>query len=218
MKLITFSFIALVCGMPGCSVSFKKPPVIPGLSIGPGTRSFVLIEGGIIHTPGLAITKKRQEVVKEIRNEYLGILSAGIQKHLLLICHSDTTLSEDEKKKLLQKDSTVIANLEKRYDSSIILILKDCYSGFRQEGVNKETARDGTTSKIAEYSVFFDTHWIVLQAKTIRERNIEASNYHSSRSIQSGLLARGPGFQANKKDIMEMAIKNAWNVVQLFQY
>ncbi len=67
-------------------------------------------------------------------------------------------------------------------------------------------------------TLYFNTGWIILQGKTINTRTVTASTYHSIRSIQSGLLARGPGFQANKKDILEMAEKNAFNVAQLFKY
>ncbi len=220
MKIKFLYFIpSLVLMFYGCKISFHNRIVPSGFNIEPGTKSFVLIDGGITSTSGIAIKKTRKGVVKEVKNQYLVMLSTVLQKQLHLNNLTDTTLTEDEKNKLLKKDSVAIANLSKKYSSAIVLILKDCYSGFRRDDVKKVVSFDGkSTSKIATYSVFFDTDWIILQGNTINEKTVTASKYHSTRSIESGLLARGPGFEANKKDILEMAEQNAFNVALLFKY
>ena len=191
----------------------------PGLPIAPSTKNFILIDAGNISTPGIAIRKKREEIVGEVRNEYLAILTAAIQKQFYFTGKTDTTLTADDKIKLVQKDSVTIANLRQKYDSTIFFILKNCEAGFRQGDVTKVKNDDGkTTSKLAEYSVFFDTDWIIIQDNTITEQPVAASRYHSTRSVVSGLLARGPGFQANKEDILLMAQANAQNFTRLFKY
>lgn len=218
MKVFCFYLILFHCFLSSCSVSFNNPVKIPGLQINPATRTLILIDGGMINTPGLALVKKRESVVADVKNHYLVMLSAEIQKQLPLTFISDTTLTEEDKKKLINKDSLTIANLNNKYGNAIVMVLKGCYGGFRQESVDKVKAFDGSVSRTAQYSVFFDTDWVIAQGNTTIERSIVASEHHSERSIQSGLLARGPAFQANKKDILAMAEKNAFKVAQLFKY
>ena len=218
MKVFVYYLVLLHYLLNSCSVSFNNPVTIPALPINPATKTLILIDGGMINTPGLVIVKKRESVVKDVRDHYLIMLSAEIKKQLRLNFISDTTLTEDVRKKLVSKDSLTIANLNKKYVNAIVMVLKGCYGGFRQEGVDKVKNPDGSISKRAEYTVFFDTDWIITQGNTTIERSITASEYHSDRSIQSGLLARGPGFEANKKDILAMAEKNAFKVAQLFKY
>lgn len=216
MKL-TAVYLIMLPWLIGCKVSFRPATQPPGFNIEPSTKSFVIIDGGITNTPGLAIKKKRESVVKEVKNQYLIMLSNTLQNRLHLNNLTDTTLSDEEKNKLLNKDAVAIANISNKYSTAIVLILKDCYSGFRKGDVTEVSGLDGK-SKIAEYDVFFDTDWIILQGNMVNEKTVTASKYHSNRSIQSGLLARGPGFEANKKDIMEMAERNAFNVALLFKY
>lgn len=219
MKIKAFYFILIFGSLYGCKTTFQPASVPQGLSIDPGTRSIVLVDGGITTTTGIAIKKKREGVVKEVKNQYLGTLSNVLQDQLHLTSIADTTFTSEEKNKLLQKDSIVIANICSRYKNAIVLILKDCYSGFRQDDVRKVESWDGkSTSKVARYSVFFDTEWIIMQGNSINEKNVSASKFHSNRTISSGLLARGPGFAANKNDILEMANQNAINVAMLFKY
>lgn len=218
MKIIFFYLIAFQYLLSGCSISFNKPAKTLGLPLDPATKTVVLIDGGLVNTPGLAIVKKRESVVKDVKNQYLIMLSLEMQKQLRLNIISDTTLTEYDKKKLLDKDPGTTANINQRYNNAIVMILKDCYGGFRQGGVDKIESFDGSVTRRAHYSVFFDTEWIIVQGNNLNERSVAASEYHSERNVQSGLLARGPGFQANKKNILEMAEKNAFKVAQLFKY
>lgn len=218
MRIISFY---LLCLLPfaGCKISFHAAAEPAGFNIEPTTKSIVIIDGGITNTPGLAIKKKREAVVKEVKNQYLVMLSSQLQKQNLLNIVTDTTLKDEEKNKLIKKDPGIIERLNKTYSAALILILKDCYAGFRQGAVNKVAGWDGkSTSKVAEYAVFFDTDWIILQGNSINEKTVVASKPHSSRTVQSGLLARGPGFDANKSDILEMADNNAFKVAGLFKY
>ncbi len=217
MKVKFFYFIPLLFCC--CKISFHASTPAPGFNIEPTTKSIVLIDGGITSTPGIAIKKKREGVVKEVKNQYLVTLSSVLEKELHLTILADTTLTAEEKNKLLQLDSVASTTIRNNYKASIILILRDCNSGFRQGDVRKVPGFDGTsTSKVADYAVFFDTDWIILQGNKVFEKTIVASKFHSTRSISSGLLARGPGFAANKKDILDMAEQNAFNVAQLFKY
>lgn len=219
MKIKSLYIILFTGILYSCKVSFHAPTEAIGFNIEPSTKSFVLIDGGITTTPGLAIKKKREGVVKEVKNQYLVMLGTALQKQLNLTCITDSTITTEEKTALLKKDPVAITSLSNRHNAAIVLILKDCYSGFRQGEVKKVSNWDGSNAaKIAEYFVFFDTEWIILQGSTLNEKTVSASKFHSDRSIQSGLLARGPGFAANKNDILEMAQQNAFNVSILFKY
>jgi hypothetical protein len=218
LKIKLFYIILIGGSLCGCKVTFHPPTEAQGFNIDPNTKSIVLIDCGITTTTGIAIKKKREGVVKEFKNQYLVSLSKVLQDHLHLEIITDTTLSVEEKNKLLQKDSIAITTICSRYKNGIVLILKDCYSGFNQD-VRKVESWDGkSTSKVATYSVFFDTGWIIVQGNSVNEKNVSASKFHSTRNVLSGLLARGPGFAANKNDILEMANQNALNVAMLFKY
>lgn len=52
----------------------------------------------------------------------------------------------------------------------------------------------------------------------MNEKIVSASTFNSLGIIQSELLDRGPGYNANKNDIQQMAEKNAFNVASLFKY
>jgi len=215
MKMRLVCLTLLIVLTDGCKTTF--PVIKKGYNIVPGTKSFVLIDGGITSAPGMAIKKKRNEVVKEVKEQYFIALSGDIQKQLHLSSVTYTILNAEERNMLLQKDLAAIAKIRDNYKSAIILILKECSAGFRQGDVNKIKNADGT-SKTAEYNVFFDAEWMILQDSAIHERTISAFRYHSSRSVLSGLLARGPGFEANKEDLLEMARQNASSVALLFEY
>lgn len=218
MKIRSHYLLLLVI-FYGCKLSFHPPTQPPGFNIEPTIKSFVLIDGGVTSTPGIAIKKKREGVIKEVKDQYLVTLTRVLQGQLHLTPITDTTLTAEDRNKLLQKDSDAIANISKKYKTAIIFILKDSYSGFRQGDVKKVSSWDGnSTSKVAAYDVFFDTDWLIIQADAVNERTVSASRFHSNRTITSGLLARGPGFAANKKDILEMAEQNAFNVSVLFKY
>lgn len=204
--------------MCGCKI-FHHPADPTGFNIEPGTKSFVVIDAGITYTPGLAIKKRRKGVIKEVKNQYLVTLTRVLQKQLRLNSLTDSTLTADERNKLAKKDPALMASLSKKYNTAIVLILKDCFSGFTHSNVKKIASPDGrSTSKIAEYTVFFDTDWIILQGDTINEKMVSASKFHSLGIIQSEFLDRGPGYSSNKNDIQEMAEKNALNVALLFKY
>lgn len=212
---ILYTILIILSGIK-CKTIY--PVIEYGYNIPPDTKSFVVIDGGISSAPGIVIKKKRNEVVKEMKDQYLISLSSVLQKKSGITCINDTALTTDAKNMLLQKDSSAIAGLRNIYKSSIILILKDCSAGFRQGDINKTKDSNGNTSKTAEYDVFFDADWMIIADSTIHERTISASRYHSIRNVLSGLLARGPGFETNKEDILAMAQQNASSVALLFKY
>ncbi len=181
------------------------------------SKSVVIIEAGDVYTPGLALTKKREAVVNQIKELYLAQLPQTIRQDLQLVAFRDTSLTDAEKSQLLQNDPLVKIKLAEKYQSNIVIILRSYEGGFRQDDVVKRTNTDGSTNKTAYYSVFFETEITVLQGDRLIEKRIIASREHSQRSVLSGLLARGPGYEANRKDIHAMAMQNARQLTGLFR-
>ena len=181
------------------------------------SKSIVLVDAGDVYTPGLVLTKKREEVVTQIKRIYFSNLPDVLKKDLQMPVFTDTALTEGEKALLLQNDNNVRAKIMERYKANIIILLQNYEGGFSQDEIQRSRNTDGSISKQATYSVFFNTNMTIIQGDQLYRKRITASKYHSQRQVLSGLLARGPGYEANKKDIAEMAQRNASNVSGLFR-
>jgi len=221
MKKISFvslTVLMISLAFAGCkSLSFTQKTLPAEIPIQDYSKSIVIIDAGDVYTPGLAITKKREAVVTNIKNIYLSNLPDLLKKDLQVTTFSDTSLTSEEKNKLLQNDDAVRLKLANKYKANIFIILQNYEGGFSQDEIVRTKNNDGSTNKTAYYSVFFNTDITVIQGDQLYRKRIVASRAHSNRSVLSGLLARGPGYEANKKDIAAMAGRNASNVSGLFR-
>lgn len=199
------------------SLSFTQKTILAEIPIQYYSKSIVLVDAGDVYTPGLAMTKKREEVVTEIKRIYFSNLPDVLKKDLQIPVFTDTTLKESEKALLLQNDNNVRAKMMDQYKANIIILLQNYEGGFSQDDINRSRNTDGSLNKTATYSVFFNTNLTIIQGDQLYRKRITASKYHSQRPVLSGLLARGPGYAANKKDIAAMATRNASNVSGLFR-
>lgn len=210
--------IAATSFFAGCkSPSFMQKTIMAEIPVQYYSKSIVLVDAGDVYTPGLALTKKREEVVTQIKRIYFSNLPDVLKKDLQMPVFTDTTLTEGEKALLLQNDNNVRAKIMERYKANIIILLQNYEGGFSQDEIQRSRNTDGSISKQATYSVFFNTNMTIIQGDQLYRKRITASKYHSQRQVLSGLLARGPGYEANKKDIAEMAQRNASNVSGLFR-
>lgn len=204
--------------LTGCkSLSFTQKTLPAEIPVQDFSKSIVVIDAGDVYTPGLAITKKREAVVTSIKNSYFSNLPDILRKDLQISAFRDTILTDDEKKRLLQNDDAVRLKLATKYGANIFIILQNYEGGFSQDDIVRTKNNDGSTDKTAYYSVFFNTDITVIQGDQLYRKRITASREHSKRSVLSGLLARGPGYEANKKDILAMANRNAANLSGLFR-
>ncbi len=221
MKQVSFiigSVLIIGFAISGCkSMSFTQKTLPAEIPIQNFLKSIVVVDAGDVYTPGLAITKKREAVVTSIKNMYFSNLPDVLRKDLQLPVFRDTILTDDEKNRLLQNDDAMRLKLATKYGANIFIILQNYEGGFSQDEVVRTKNNDGSTSKTAYYSVFFNTDITVIQGDQLYRKRITASREHSNRSVLSGLLARGPGYEANKKDIISMANRNASNVSGLFR-
>ncbi|NCT93981.1 MAG: hypothetical protein GXC72_06140 [Chitinophagaceae bacterium] len=199
------------------SMSFTQKTLPAAIPIQDYRKSIVIVDAGEVLTPGLAITKKRNEVVNDVKRVYLSRLSDVLKTDLQLAVFQDTVLSADQKKSLLEGDTAIIRRLQQRDHAGLILVMQEYDGGFSQDDVTRTKNNDGSVSKLAHYSVFFNTELTVLQQDRVYHKRVTASRPHSERSVLSGLLARGPGYESNRKDIVAMAEQNARNVSGLFR-
>jgi hypothetical protein len=213
-----FSFITVIGLFASCKTpSFMEKTILAEIPVQYYSKSIVLVDAGDVNTPGLAITKKREEVVTQIKRIYFSNLPDVLRKDLQMVVFTDTTLSEGEKALLLQNDNNVRAKVMERYKANIIILLQNYEGGFSQDEIQRSRNNDGSVDKRATYSVFFNTNLTIIQGDQLFRKRVTASRYHSQRQVLSGLLARGPGYEANKKDIAAMAERNASYVTGLFR-
>ena len=209
LSLLVFSSCKIL------SVNYKTlPPEIP---LRDSVGTIVIVDAAEVHTPGLAITKKREEVVTKIKQDYVQHLPAAIRLDLGNPSVLDTLLSDEEKIMLLSNNATVKQKLFDHYHAAMIIVLKDCSGGFTQDEVVREKGSDGSISKQAYYSVFFQASFYIIQPQQSWHKEVVATKKHSSRSVVSGLLARGPGYEANRKDIAKMSEENTKKTTGLFK-
>lgn len=217
-SLILATILFIGSGSTGCkSLLFTQKTIPPEIPISDFSKSIVLIDAGDVYTPGLAITKKREAVVTSIKNAYFSNLPDVLKKDLQVTVFRDTILTDDEKSRLLQNDDRVRLKLATKYQANIFILIQNYEGGFSQDEVVRTKNDNGGTDKTAYYSVFFNTDITVIQGDQLYRKRIMASRHHSKRSVLSGLLARGPGYEANKKDIAEMSNRNASNLSGLFR-
>jgi len=215
----TFIIIALTEILISCKSPFVvQKTILAEIPVEYYSKSLVVVDAGDVTTPGLAITKKRETVVTDIKRNYLSSLPDVLRKDLKMNVFTDTTLTEDEKKILLENNTNVREKIMKQYDANIIIIFTRYSGGFNQDYVDRlNNYKSGNIDKQAFYSVFFHTTLSIIQGNKMYVKHINASKYHTQRQVRSGLLARGPGYAANKKDIAAMAKRNASYVSGLFR-
>jgi hypothetical protein len=152
-----------------------------------------------------------------IKRKYFSNLPDVLRKDLQMTVFTDTSLTDGEKALLLQNDNNVRAKIMEQYKANIVIILQNYEGGFSQDEIQRSRNNDGSLNKQATYSVFFNTNMTIIQGDQLYRKRITASTYHSQRQVLSGLFARGPGYEANKKDIAAMADRNASYVSGLFR-
>ena len=211
LPLIT---IIAVFGCKPLLVSYNKVP--PQIPIKDSTKSVLLIDASNIISPGIAITKKREKVVTDIAKNYLPTLQQQLGGIIPIKTVIPDSISQATLAQLLLHNENTIDTLLKQYNANIIVLLKSYYAGFSQDRVEKIKNSSGGTEKIVYYSVFFDLEASVFQSNEWIDKTINVNRPHSSREVFSALLARGPGYEANKKDISDMMKKNVTKFSELF--
>ena len=209
-KIKTALLIGCVIWAAAGCVNLRKQPM--GFSIAPATHSFVLIDAGLTATPALVLKKKRVGVVKDVKNQYLVMVSRELQHNFRLVPVVDTGLSVDDREKLIHRDKALIQQLQQRYPASILLILRACGGGFSKSSSHKVAG-----GRVVEYATFFDTDWIIVHEQQVEKKMVTITSPHSTGGTFQ-LELRGPGYAANKDDIIEAAEKNALKFAGLFSY
>lgn len=167
--------------------------------------------------------KKKEVYARGINAEIAQVLSdlAGI-KGINLIKKSDSlTLARNLKANL---DSTVltvgeIKQLATRYKADYILALENYDASFVQDEVVRKKNSDGSTGKVASYSLNVESSWVLYDksGKTFKELRGNAAKFHSTRSVLSGLLAVGPALGSNIKLVLEVSTSAGQKIGEYFK-
>src|SRR6478752_9666829 len=119
--LIAFLSVLILAGCKALSVSYKTVPAEIPLLDSVGT--VVIIDAADTHTPGIAITKKREEVVTQIKQDFIYHLPSAIHLNLGNPAVLDTSLSDNEKNLLLRDDATLKKKIFDKHHATMIIIL-----------------------------------------------------------------------------------------------
>jgi hypothetical protein len=211
---ITFIIFIVLLGCKPLLVSYNKVP--PQIPIKDSTKSVLLIDASNIISPGIAMTKKREKVVSDIAKNYLPTLQQQLEGIISIKTVIPDSISPATLEQLLMHNENTIATLLKKYNANIILLLKSYYAGFSQDRIEKTKNISGGIDKIVYYSVFFELDASIYQGNEWIDKTINVNRPHSNRPVISALLARGPGYEANKTDISEMMKKNVIKFSELF--
>lgn len=217
MRVVPFLFCLWLVSCTAV-IPLSEPVTIPAeFPLKDSGKSFVFIDAADVSTPGIAIVKKREQVLEEIKKEFVQLIPVAIESHLPISVIIDSSLSDLIILKLLSGDTGITSELRRKHNADVIAVLKNCFGGFEQDEIETEKKADGSKSKTAYYSVVFQSTWQIIYRNMDVEKQVSARRPHSSRSVASGLLARGPGYQANKKDLLNMARENAFEFTGLFR-
>ncbi len=214
MKARKIILLVLICiaanyGCISTQVVMQKTP--PNQKIALNASKIVLVDLANIQARGLVLTKQREEVLKEVKQFYVKEGSQYLSEALRIPVFVDTL------QHAVKTQEAVVEKIQEVYGPSMVIILKTFDGGFSQETVDRTTEANGSVSKTARYDVYCTTDIIIWQNNQFYPKYLHVTRPHSERSVMSGLLARGPGYRANKGDIEEAAKANMVKMADLFR-
>lgn len=209
LTLLSLFFLTIGYGCISTQVVMQITP--PNQKIALNASKIVLVDLTNIQARGLVLTKQREEVLKEVKQFYVKEGSQYLSDALHVPVLVDTL------QHAVKTQEAIVEKTQEVYGSSMVIILKTFDGGFSQETVDRTTDVNGSVSKTARYEVYCTTDIIVWQNNQFYPKYIHVTKPHSERSVMSGLLARGPGYRANKGDIEEAAKANMVKIADLFR-
>lgn len=228
MKHLSYVFIFITlccctaCGVTYPSLSIQRKPEI--IFSDAATHILVINRYDVQKVDFILRKEKKKEVYSRgINAEIAQVLSElESMKGINLIKKSDSlTMARNLQANL---DSTVltigeIRYLATKYKADYILALENYEASFVQDEVVRKKNSDGSTSKTASYSLAVESSWVLYDkmGKSFKELRGNASQFHSERSVLSGLLAVGPALGSNTKTVQEVSIAAGKRVAAYFQ-
>jgi len=228
MKYLKFSlFIFATVSFLGCGVSYipltaNRPPEI---NFNDSTVHILVINRFDVNKVDFTLRKEKKKAVfnNGINAEIAQVLTELESiKGINLIKKSDSlTMARNIKANL---DSTVltvgeIQQLAQQYKADYILALENYDAGFEQDEVIKTKNTDGSTSKVAKYSLAVKSSWVLYDKAglSFKELRGDMAKYHSERAVVSAILAIGPALGSNTKFVQEVSMIAGKNVAGYFK-
>jgi hypothetical protein len=219
-------FMASAC-LSACSVSYVPLTVqrAPEITFGDSLNNVLVINRFDARKVDFLLRKeKKKEVYGRGINAEIGQLLNELEsmKGVNLIKKSDSlTMARNIKADL---DSTVlttgeIEQLAKKYGADYILALENYDASFVQDEIVRSKNNDGSTKKVAKYSLAIQSSWILYDkyGRSFRELRGNAAKYHSEREVLSSLLAIGPALGSNTKFVQDVSIEAARHIADYFK-
>jgi len=228
MKLLkNLSLFMIVVCLCSCGVSYVPLTVQrgPEITFRDSITNVLVINRFDVNKVDFILRKeKKKEVYNQGINAEIGQLLNELEsiKGIRLIKKSDSlTMARNLKANL---DSTVltfgeIQQLATKYKADYILALENYDAGFVQGDIIKTKNSDGSTTKIAKYSLEIRSSWIMYDknGNSFRELKGDEIQYHSERSVVSALLAVGPALGSNTKFVQNLSITAGKKVAGYFK-
>lgn len=228
MKILNYCLLIIAvaclsaCGVTNVPLTVQRDPEISFVE--PITNILVINRFDVNKVDFVLRKEKKKDVYNRGINAEIGQLLNELEsiKGISLIKKSDSlTMARNIKANL---DSTVltvgeIKQLAFKYNADYILALENYDAGFAQDEVVKTKNNDGSTSKIAKYSLAVQSSWVLYDkaGNSFRELKGNFAKYHSERSVLSGLLAVGPALGSNTKFVQDVSIEAGKSVASYFK-
>lgn len=228
MKTLKFSlFVFSILCFFGCGVSYVPLTTsrLPEISFNDSVVHILVINRFDVNKVDFTLRKEKKKAVYNngINAEIAQVLTELENiKGIRLIKKSDSlTMARNIKANL---DSTVltvseIQQLAQQYKADYILALENYDVGFEQDDVVKTKNADGSTSKVAKYSLSVKSSWVLYDkfGLSFKELRGDMSKYHSERAVVSAILAIGPAIASNTEFVKEVSIMAGKNVAGYFK-
>jgi hypothetical protein len=213
MKNMRYFFFGVILLLSSCGSSIhlsqvrNEPKVIPKL--GAGTKHILVLT--TFDTRKHKFRENKKELYDKFIDSVLSITDKYLEsKHGVLA----TVLPGFTE--LFSKDS-LLYDLMLKHNATHALVLNSFKVDFEQTEVETTRTSSGNKSKEAFYDIVSNMEFSVFSQDSLLDTQAVLSRqYHSSRSVVSGLLAAGPNVVVQRKDAWAITERNLKNYLSYF--
>src|SRR5688500_17403628 len=113
--LILLVLIMLIAGCETTSPLTRNSLIPAEYRIKDSTQTFLIIDAAEVLTTGIAIVKRREAVMQNVKSEYLSVVPDMVTAQLSMPVVIDTSLTIDQKNRIVMGDKRIIDTLRFRH-------------------------------------------------------------------------------------------------------